>query len=90
MICRFLTGKILFFLKKIIIPFQISKSALSTLESIHNAGILHGDIRRGNVLIGDFGITIIDFSHSEHSDNRKDKEKELSQLRDILGLAGKE
>ena len=78
-----------FFLKKKLIPFQISKSALSTLESIHNAGILHGDIRCGNILIGDFGITIIDFSHSEHSDNRKDKEKELSQLRHFLGLAGR-
>lgn len=44
-----------------LIYFQIRKSALSTLECIHRAGILHGDIRHDNILIGDSGITIIDF-----------------------------
>jgi tRNA A-37 threonylcarbamoyl transferase component Bud32 len=73
-----------------VIPFQISKSALSTLESIHDAGILHGDIRRENILIGDFGITIIDFAHSKQSANQEAKDEELFQLRYFLGLAGKE
>jgi serine/threonine protein kinase len=70
-------------------PFQISKAALSTLECIHNAGILHGDIRCDNILIGHDGITIIDFSHSAQSANEKAKKEELSQLRYFLGLAGK-
>ena len=34
-----------------------------------------------NILIGDFGITIIDFSRSRQSSNQKAKDGELSQLR---------
>ena len=65
-------------------PFQISNSALSTLKCIHRAGILHGDIRPGNILIGDSGVTIIDFGHSEQSYNKKAKDKELDELRCCL------
>ena len=73
-----------------LIYFQIRKSALSTLECIHRAGILHGDIRHDNILIGDSEITIIDFSHSEESANQKAEDRELSHLRYLLGLAKKE
>jgi serine/threonine protein kinase len=67
---------------------QISKSALSTLESIHRAGILHGDIRRENILIGDSGVTIIDFGHSKQChDDQGAKDEELACLRHFLGLA---
>ncbi|KAM6501510.1 hypothetical protein JOM56_004524 [Amanita muscaria] len=70
-----------------IVPASDRKSALSTLESIHHAGILHGDIRRENVLMGDSGLTIIDFGHSEQCDNQKAKDNEFAQLRYLLGLA---
>ena len=70
-------------------PFQTSKSALSTLESIHRAGILHGDIRSDNILIGDSGVTIIDFGHSKRSDNQKAKDNEIAELRDLLDLESK-
>jgi serine/threonine protein kinase len=70
-------------------PLQISKSALSTLESIHRAGILHGDIRRENILIGDSGITIIDFGHSKQCHDQGAKDEELACLRHFLGLARK-
>jgi serine/threonine protein kinase len=70
-------------------PLQISKSALSTLESIHRAGILHGDIRRENILIGDSGVTIIDFGHSKQCHDQGAKDEELVCLRHLLGLAHK-
>jgi serine/threonine protein kinase len=41
-----------------------------------------------NILIGDSGITIIDFGHSKKCDNKRAKDEELTQLRDLLGLAG--
>jgi len=65
------------------------KSALSTLESIHRAGILHGDIRRENILIGDSGVTIIDFGHSKQCHDQGAKDEELACLRHFLGLARK-
>ncbi|KAF8351680.1 hypothetical protein F5887DRAFT_1069354 [Amanita rubescens] len=65
------------------------KSALSILKSIHRAGILHGDIRRANILISDLGITIIDFGHSKQSDDQETKDEELEQLRSCLRLEGK-
>jgi len=58
---------------------------LSTLESIHNAGILHGDIRPENILIDDLGVTIIDFGHGTRCCNQKAKHEEYAYLRSILG-----
>ncbi|KAF8808131.1 hypothetical protein BYT27DRAFT_7211721 [Phlegmacium glaucopus] len=60
------------------------KLALSTLESIHRAGILHGDIRRENILIGDLGITVIDFGLSKQCDDQRAKDKEIARLRYLL------
>ena len=90
-ICQMLTGR---FLQQDLIdlqcyPFEISKSALSTLKSIHGAGILHGDIRRANILIGDLGVTIIDFGHSVQCVDQGAKRKELTRLRSCLRLEGK-
>ncbi len=70
-------------------PFEISKSTLSTLKSIHSAGILHGDIRRENILIGDLGVTIIDFGESEQCDDQGGGDEELARLRSCLRLEGK-
>ncbi|KAF8623404.1 hypothetical protein AX15_006392 [Amanita polypyramis BW_CC] len=66
------------------------KSALSTLKSIHGAGTLHGDIRRANILIGDLGITIIDFGHSKQCDDQEAKDKEMARLRYCLHLEGED
>lgn len=60
---------------------SISKLALSTLKSIHRAGILHGDIRQANILIGNSGVTIIDFGHAKESDDQRAKDRELVCLR---------
>jgi len=62
------------------------QSALSTLTSIHRAGILHGDIRQENILVRDLGVTIIDFGHSKQCDDQEAKDKECARLRYFLGL----
>ena len=90
-ICQRLTGR---FLHQDLIdlqcyPFEISKSALSTLKSIHRVGVLHGDVRETNILISDLRVTIIDFGHSEQCDDQETKDEELAQLRSCLGLEGK-
>ncbi|KAF9518757.1 hypothetical protein BS47DRAFT_194993 [Hydnum rufescens UP504] len=59
--------------------------ALSTLELIHNAGLLHGDIREENILVSDLGITIIDFAYSKQCRDRKAMNKEYRLLQYILG-----
>jgi len=65
---------------------QISHSALSTLDAIHRAGILHGDVYSRNILISNSGVTtIIDFGHSRFCDNQHTKDKEFSRLRQLLG-----
>ena len=66
--------------------FPISDLVLSTLESIHNAGILHGDIRPENILIDDLGVTIIDFGHATRCGNQKAKDEEYACLQSIIGL----
>ena len=68
-------------------PFCVnnSRSALSTLASIHRAGILHGDIRRENILVSDSGVTIIDFSHSKRCDDQGAME-EYAQFCSFLGF----
>ncbi|KAK2467450.1 hypothetical protein APHAL10511_000305 [Amanita phalloides] len=65
------------------------ESVLSTLKSIHRAGVLHGDIREENILIGDSGVTIVDFAYSKQCSNQRHKNQEFALLRHILGLAGK-
>ena len=69
-------------------PFFVnnSRSVLSTLVSIHRAGILHGDIRRKNILVSDSGVTIIDFSHSKQCDDQGAMDKEYAQLCSLLGF----
>ena len=39
------------------LTFIASKSFLETLQAIHNAGILHGDIHPQNLLFDDAGKT---------------------------------
>lgn len=91
-ICQSLTGRFLhqdlFNLQHYL--FSISKLALSTLKSIHGAGILHGDIRRANILIGDLGVTIIDFGHSKQCDDQEAKDREIAQLCYCLHLEGED
>ena len=63
-----------------------SRSALSMLASIHRAGILHGDIRREYILVGDSGVTIIDFSHSRQCDDQGAMDKEYARLCSFLSF----
>jgi len=57
----------------------------TTLEEIHHAGILHGDIRRQNLLINDSGeVAIIDFDQSMESPSTEAMAREMSHLVDLL------
>ncbi|KAF9505631.1 hypothetical protein BS47DRAFT_1400218 [Hydnum rufescens UP504] len=60
--------------------------ALLTLESIHHAGILHGDIRKENLLVSKSGITIIDFASSRKWVSQSERDQESRDLHCILGL----
>jgi serine/threonine protein kinase len=55
-------------------------------ESIHSAGILHGDIRKENLLVSKSGLTIIDFGSSRKWISESETDKESRELCYILGL----
>jgi len=58
---------------------------LATLRSIHNANILHGDIRLANLCVTPSGdASIIDFSHATESRSEKEKDREFGELTRIL------
>ena len=67
-------------------PFHVnnSRSALSTLASIHRADILHGDIRLENILVSDSGVTIVDFSHSKQCDDPRAMDEEYARLLSLI------
>jgi serine/threonine protein kinase len=55
------------------------------LQEIHNAGILHGDLRLQNLLLDKSGRgTIIDFDQARKETNSAMMERECVQLRQIL------
>jgi len=64
-----------------------SEAALTALQSIHQIHILHEDIRHENILMGDRGITIVDFGHSRQSNNKIAKKQEYQELCRLLKLA---
>ena len=94
--CQILTGMLLahglirIFLRWTCLCVNNSRSALSTLMSIHHAGILHGDI----CLVENVpswatsGVMIINFSHSKQCDDQgaMDEEYVMVQLCSLLGL----
>jgi RIO-like serine/threonine protein kinase len=54
------------------------------LKSIHCAGVLHGDIREHNLLVGNAEVTIIDFDQSTRCDDQEAMDRETAELRYIL------
>ena len=62
-----------------------SDAFLDTLRSIHDAGVLHGDLRLDNLLVKDTkDVTIIDFDRAVlHADDAK-KEEEFQSLLELL------
>jgi hypothetical protein len=61
---------------------------LAVLKSIHNAGIIHGNLRRDNLLVNDTGeVAIVDFDQARLSYDTKEYERERQSLVDILESA---
>ena len=62
-----------------------SDAFFETLMSIHDAGVLHGDLRLDNLLVKDTkDVTIIDFDRAVlHADDAK-KEEEFQSLLELL------
>jgi len=57
----------------------------STLEDIHLANILHGDIRHENLLVNESGgVNIIDFDQSQTKPSKAAMAQEMSYLIDLL------
>jgi RIO-like serine/threonine protein kinase len=49
---------------------EVEKNVKEAFDAIHKVGVLHGDIRRQNVMIReDRSVVIIDFEHSIYSDD---------------------
>jgi tRNA A-37 threonylcarbamoyl transferase component Bud32 len=55
------------------------------LKGIHNAGIVHGNLRLDNLLINDSGdVGIVDFDHARLSYDAKEHERERQSLAGLL------
>ena len=66
-------------------------SLLTTLKSIHKAGVIHGDIRLPNICTTTSGEAfIIDFSHARKSTSRSAKACEVKSLCSLLGIEDSE
>lgn len=51
-----------------------------TLQLIHNLGILHGDLRPANVIIGENDCTIVDFDLAEFDQSERSKRWEMEMM----------
>jgi serine/threonine protein kinase len=58
---------------------------LAALQSIHSAGVQHGDLRYHNLLIKDSGeVTIIDFDQAKRDATESSRREEYHKLRRLL------
>ncbi|CAG8474622.1 3967_t:CDS:2 [Paraglomus brasilianum] len=67
--------------------------AIKGLQKLHSKGVMHGDIRLENIMVkrkndGSTCVWWIDFGWSKMTDNVKDLNKELTNLKYLLGMAG--
>jgi serine/threonine protein kinase len=64
---------------------------LAILREIHDAGVLHCDLRVQNLLLNEFGeATIIDFDRSTRGPSKEEKKREYEELIVILDSLGQE
>lgn len=65
----------------------MATTSFEALNAIHAFGMLHGDIRRDNILVpkgGRRGVRFIDFGFARSTSSAEDCRKELAQLQDIV------
>lgn len=70
---------------------QERKKVVEALSEIHHHGILHNDVRPGNILVrwhdaDGFEVRFIDFASSQKISDRMGPRREMATLRCILGL----
>lgn len=53
----------------------------SALETLHDFGMLHGDVNRYNFLVGEDGVKIIDFARLEEDTTEGARMREMQSLR---------
>jgi predicted Ser/Thr protein kinase len=69
---------------------EMREMIVGVLARIHDAGLLHGDIRRQNILVDHKHdgprITFIDFGFSKPFSNQEESEREMAVLRAMIGF----
>jgi serine/threonine protein kinase len=64
------------------------KEALDTLKSVHQYGIIHGDLRKDNILMNDDGkIMLIDFGRATFARSNEEYNKEIGALKGMLHIS---
>jgi serine/threonine protein kinase len=63
------------------------EALFAVLDVIHSSGILHGDIRKDNIMVpkgGQSGVRFIDFGFAHAIVDSEDCKKEQAQLQEII------
>ena len=64
--------------------------AVKALSSLHDHGVLHGDIRRENILVqyehDKVNVKLIDLAFSRRISNKNEAKKEMKTLQRMLGF----
>ena len=70
-----------------ILTLGVVRASIQALKAIHGFGVLHGDVRRQNILVpgsGRQGVRFIDFGFSRAIATEEDCLKELEELHDVV------
>lgn len=59
-------------------------SLLQTMRDIHAQGVIHGDVRSLNIIVGPDVCTIVDFDRAFLSSSNAEAVEEISQLKHLL------
>ncbi|CAG8629662.1 11440_t:CDS:2 [Paraglomus brasilianum] len=64
------------------------KKALDVLKSVHQYGIIHGDLREDNILVNDNGkVMLIDFGRAVFTRSNEEHNKEITVLKGMLHVS---
>ena len=69
------------------VPFSsiIGQNIIEAFTQIHERGVLHGDIRSENILVGkDGSVCIVDFEMATMDAEKEELETEMSEVKGLL------